>query len=234
MVKRWRKDPTESHVWVSILAKPRRSHFKRVQRASCCLSVLLTSMFADAMFYKLEGKSVQAIQMGPLTFSWKQVVIGIESAVIVTPINLLTVFLFQRGAEKSSNDNNRCPKATLLRCLAWFLFVCSCAISSAFSIFYSLCRQTGNRPIPSPARSRHKRHQISGSFVVKKSSDFAKKCQVAFGTASILIFCGYSIWGYVHFNSTRPGRKENRLMQLSSRNIAHPLERRLPSLFLFL
>ena len=138
VIKRWRKGLTESHIWVSVIAKPRRSRFTRVQRVSCCLSVLLTSMFANAMFYKIEGKSVQTIQIGPLAFSWRQVVIGIESALIVAPINIIIVFLFQKGAEKPMSNNNRCPKATLFRCLAWFLFVCSCAVSSAFSILYSL------------------------------------------------------------------------------------------------
>ena len=138
VVKRWQKGLTESHIWVSVIAKPRRSRFTRVQRVSCCLSVLLTSMFANAMFYKIEGKSVQAIQIGPLAFSWRQVVIGIESALIVAPINILIVFLFQKGAKRTTINTNRCPKARLLSCLAWLLFVCSCAVSSAFSIFYSL------------------------------------------------------------------------------------------------
>lgn len=52
MLKRWWRGLTETHLWVSVLAKPRRSRFTRVQRASCCLSVLLTAMFANAMVYE--------------------------------------------------------------------------------------------------------------------------------------------------------------------------------------
>ena len=140
VMKRWWKGLTESHIWVSVVAKPGRSRFTRVQRASCCLSVLLTAMVANAMFYELDGESEQVIQIGPLKFSWRQVIIGIESALIVAPINILIVFLFQKSAEKSADNTStrRCSKATLLACLAWFLLACSCAVSASFSIFYSL------------------------------------------------------------------------------------------------
>ncbi|XP_078376213.1 polycystin family receptor for egg jelly-like [Oculina patagonica] len=138
VVKRWWKGLTETHIWVSVVSKPRKSRFTRVQRASCCLSVLLTAMLANAMFYELDGKSEQVIQIGPLKFSWRQVVIGIESALIVAPVNIFITFLFQKGAEKSSSETLCCSKAKWLTYLAWFLFVCSCAVSAAFSIFYSL------------------------------------------------------------------------------------------------
>ncbi|XP_022787369.1 polycystic kidney disease protein 1-like 2 [Stylophora pistillata] len=138
VTNRWWKGLTESHIWVSVATKPIRSCFTRVQRASCCLSVLLTAMLANAMFYELDGGTEQIIQIGPLKFSWRQVIIGIESALIVAPINTLIVFLFQKGAERSESSTGHFPKATLLIYLAWFLLFCACAVSAAFSIFYSL------------------------------------------------------------------------------------------------
>ena len=134
VLKRWWKGLTETHVWVSVLAKPGRSPFTRVQRASCCLSMLLTAMFANAMFYKLDGKYEQVLQVGPLEFSSAQIVIGIKSALIVAPINIVTVFLFQKGASESLC----CSKANWLIYLAWFLLFCSTAVSASFTIFYSL------------------------------------------------------------------------------------------------
>lgn len=138
VLKRWRKGLTESHIWVSVAAKPRRNRFTRVQRASCCLSVLLTAMLANAMFYELDGKSEQVIQIGPLKFSWRQVIIGIESALIVAPINVLIAFLFRKGAEKTEEHTHRCSKEKWLICLAWFLSFCTCAVSATLTIFYSL------------------------------------------------------------------------------------------------
>ena len=111
VVTRWWKGLAETHIWVSVIAKPKRSRFTRVQRASCCLSVLLTAMLANAMFYELNGKSEQVIQIGPLKFSWKQVIIGIESALLVAPVNILIVFLFQKGTEKTHGQPTCCSKA---------------------------------------------------------------------------------------------------------------------------
>ncbi|PFX14626.1 Polycystic kidney disease protein 1-like 2 [Stylophora pistillata] len=138
VARRWRRGLVESHIWISVAAKLRRSHFTRVQRLSCCLSVLLTSMFANAMFYKLEGNYQQPIQVGPLKMSWRQVVTGFESALVVAPINIIIALFFQKGAEKYEKNNGYCHKGTLITGIAWFLLLCSCTVSAAFSIFYSL------------------------------------------------------------------------------------------------
>ena len=134
VVKRWWRGLTETHLWVSVLAKQRRSRFTRVQRAACCLSVLLTAMFANAMFYKLDGKSEQVLQVGPLKFSWHQIIIAFKSTVIVAPINMVIVFLFQKGASETAS----CCKAKCLIYLAWFFLFGSCGVSASFTIFYSL------------------------------------------------------------------------------------------------
>ena len=111
---------------------------KPLYKSTAAFSVLLTSMFANAMFYKLEGKYEQPIQVGPLKMSWRQVVTGIESALVVTPINIVIVFLFQKGAEKPATNNDYCLKGTLITAIAWCLLFFSCSVSATFSIFYSL------------------------------------------------------------------------------------------------
>ena len=56
-------------------------------------------MLANAMFYK-QDKAVAGsqISIGKFRFSWRQLVIGIQSAMIVLPINLLIVQLFRKAA----------------------------------------------------------------------------------------------------------------------------------------
>ena len=135
--REWFRGLTEKHVWVSVVAKPSRNRFTRVQRASCCLSVLLSAMFANAMFYQVEGQSEQIVQVGPLKFSWRQVVIGIESALIVAPINILIALLFQKGASESSNQTHSLSKWLVLH-IAWILWFSTCAVSATFSVCYSL------------------------------------------------------------------------------------------------
>lgn len=139
VLKRWWKGLTEKHIWVSVLAKPPRDPFSRVQRASCCLSILLSAMLANAMFYDLTGKSEQVIQVGPLKFSWRQVVIGVQSTLVVAPINILIAFLFQKGSSRTTNQlPRRCCVHNLNVYIAWFLCFCTCVVSATFSIFYSL------------------------------------------------------------------------------------------------
>ena len=65
-------------------------------------------------------------------------VTGIESALVMTPINIVIVFLFQKGAEKPATNNDCCLKGTLITAIAWCLLFFSCIVSAAFSIFYSL------------------------------------------------------------------------------------------------
>lgn len=139
VLKRWRKDLTEKHIWVSVLTKPASARFSRVQRASCCLSILFTAMLANAMFYELGGKSTQIIQVGPLKFSWRQVIIGIQSALIVAPINILIVFMFEKGSSANRDQKTTASAVSKwLMYIAWFLCFCTCAVSATFTIFYSL------------------------------------------------------------------------------------------------
>ena len=136
---RWLNGLTMKHIWVSVLTKPSRDRFSRMQRASCCLSVLLSAMLANAMFYELNERSTQLIQVGPLKFSWRQVIVGIQSALIVAPVNILIAFLFEKGSSRTSDQQQ--PGSTLHKWpvfLAWFLCFCTCVVSAVFTIFYSL------------------------------------------------------------------------------------------------
>ena len=94
---------SEGHLWLSVVTKPPGNKFTRVQRATCCLCLLLSAMLANALFYRTEKTEDPTIQIGPLKFSWRQIVVGIESALIVTPVNLLITSLFKNSAKKPSN-----------------------------------------------------------------------------------------------------------------------------------
>ena len=90
---------TDEHLWFSVAMRPARSHFTRCQRLSCCFCVLLCTMLANAMFYKQDlAVAGSQISLGSFKFSWRQLVIGIQSAIIVIPINLLIVQLFRKAA----------------------------------------------------------------------------------------------------------------------------------------
>ena len=60
--------------------------------------------------------------------------IAFKSALIVAPINIATVLLFQKGG----NETSCCHKTKWLTYLAWFFLFGCCGVSSSFTIFYSL------------------------------------------------------------------------------------------------
>ena len=96
------KSFSDGHLWLSVVTKSPASRFTRVQRATCCLSVLMASMLVNAMFYRTDKLPDPTIQVGPLRFSWRQLMIGLQSALIVTPINFLIMALFRRRRKPPS------------------------------------------------------------------------------------------------------------------------------------
>ncbi|PFX17783.1 Polycystic kidney disease protein 1-like 2 [Stylophora pistillata] len=102
-------DLTDSHLWFSVVWRPPQSPFTRVQRVSCCLSVLLCTMMANALWYESDTGRYSAVQLGPFEFSWEQVSIGICSSLIVFPINLLLVQIF-RHCRPEATRNHGCFK----------------------------------------------------------------------------------------------------------------------------
>lgn len=45
-----KKDMTDGYLWFSLVSRPTRSRFTRVQRLSCCLALLFATMIANAMW----------------------------------------------------------------------------------------------------------------------------------------------------------------------------------------
>ncbi|CAH1247746.1 SELP [Branchiostoma lanceolatum] len=87
------------HLWASVV-KPPVNHFSRVQRISCCLSLLMSFMSVNIMFYRGDRNFVpKPVTVGDteleLPFSWDTFIIGLESSLIALPINVLIVVLFR-------------------------------------------------------------------------------------------------------------------------------------------
>ena len=89
------KDLTDSHLWFSVVWRPPQSSFTRVQRVSCCFSLLLCTMMANAMWYEADQGNYTVVELGSFQFSWEQITIGICSSLIVFPINLILVQIFR-------------------------------------------------------------------------------------------------------------------------------------------
>ena len=93
----------DNHLWFSVAYRPARSPFTRLQRLSCCLSLLFSFMVATAMFYgsgPQPGDTSGSVQLGPININMRMLIIGIESALVVVPVNILIVALFRNSKAK--------------------------------------------------------------------------------------------------------------------------------------
>lgn len=104
----------DEHLWISVAAKPPQSNFSRVQRASCCLSILFCTMIANAMFYDSGRVDTSPVfYLGPLKISMRQLMIGIQSSLIIFPINLAITQLFRKSSTATTPTTEEKPKASL-------------------------------------------------------------------------------------------------------------------------
>ncbi|KAF7662063.1 hypothetical protein LDENG_00247400, partial [Lucifuga dentata] len=95
------KDFRDGHIWFSVISRPPHSTFTRVQRVSCCFSLLLCTMLTSIMFWGIPtDPSEQTMDLGHIEFTWQQIMIGFQSSIIMFPINLLIVSIFR----------NTCPQ----------------------------------------------------------------------------------------------------------------------------
>ena len=71
---------TDTHAWYSPAAHRMDSDFTTVQRLTCCLSLFMTYMLCNIMFYGIEAKSgaeEQSMDLGPTTITWTELRIGV-------------------------------------------------------------------------------------------------------------------------------------------------------------
>ncbi|PAA59473.1 hypothetical protein BOX15_Mlig010540g1 [Macrostomum lignano] len=94
------------HLWFSIFSRPTRSAFTRVQRISCCLSLLFLTMITNAMFFKssdnLEKRT--GITIGPITFTLDQLFISVVSTLIVFPPSIIIITFFKKCKAKAAGN----------------------------------------------------------------------------------------------------------------------------------
>ena len=100
------KELGDGHLWFSVITRPPTSPFTRLQRLSCCLSLLCCTMITNAMFYNIGGEKTQSnyvIFIGSLTIDYRSLIIGIQSSLIVFPVNLVLVQIFRSVRPKKTN-----------------------------------------------------------------------------------------------------------------------------------
>ncbi|XP_021346749.1 polycystic kidney disease protein 1-like 2 isoform X2 [Mizuhopecten yessoensis] len=100
---RTRQDLTDGHLWISVLSRPTQSVFTRVQRLSCCLSLLFLTMVSNAMWYgTIDTTQQQNVHLGPLSFSGQELIISITGSIIVVPVSIIIITFFKKAERRLS------------------------------------------------------------------------------------------------------------------------------------
>ncbi|KAM4723032.1 polycystin-1-like protein 2 [Rhinophrynus dorsalis] len=95
----------DGHIWYSVFSRSPRSPFTRVQRVSCCFSLLLCTMLTSIMFWGVPtDPAEQKMDLGKIEFTWQEVMIGFESSLLMFPINLLIVQIFRNIRPKRPKE----------------------------------------------------------------------------------------------------------------------------------
>ena len=97
-----KKKFSDGHLWFSVFSRPVRSNFTRLQRISCCISLLFCTMISNAMFYRQDteataNKAGTLMKIGPIQFTLTQLWISFIGTMIVLPVNLIVVTLFRKA-----------------------------------------------------------------------------------------------------------------------------------------
>ncbi|KAJ8417780.1 hypothetical protein AAFF_G00226230 [Aldrovandia affinis] len=113
----------DEHIWVSVVDPPRRSPFTRAQRVSCCMCLLLCTMAINILFWNKpsDQESPVIFSMGSLHVTWEDIMIGVESGLLMFPINILIITIFRSirprldkpDKQKNSNAQDQWPAATM-------------------------------------------------------------------------------------------------------------------------
>uniref|UniRef100_A0A8C6CI33 Polycystin family receptor for egg jelly n=2 Tax=Monodon monoceros TaxID=40151 RepID=A0A8C6CI33_MONMO len=80
-----------SHMWFSVFSGVIATPFSRLQRLSCCLAMLLSSLLCNIMFFNLNKEKEAASQEGKYL---RSMAIGMESVLITIPVQLMITSLF--------------------------------------------------------------------------------------------------------------------------------------------
>ncbi|XP_066291223.1 polycystin-1-like protein 2 [Branchiostoma lanceolatum] len=153
-----RSNLAEEHLFLSVAIMPEDSAFTRSERLGCCLSLLLMSMVSSAMWLREEigTQVVQAISLGPFSFTLNGVYTGVMTSITCLPVIMAIVLLFQYSRPSNKGDRRvrdvetggpaeapaqQGPAKRLphwCKYVAWVLVVLSAVGSAVFTALYSL------------------------------------------------------------------------------------------------
>ncbi|CAM9512545.1 unnamed protein product [Lampetra fluviatilis] len=135
---------SEGHLWFSVFFRPFKTNFSRVQRISCCVTLLFLMMIANAMWFGKKQAANEAgggVTVGPLSLT--DILISLLSSLVEVPVSLVVVLIFRNSRSESERPPGqksswRGPWPGGCRFVGWCLIVLTVLSSGFFTILYSM------------------------------------------------------------------------------------------------
>ncbi|CAH1263488.1 PKD1L3 [Branchiostoma lanceolatum] len=108
ITQRMSKDAHDGHLYYSMIGRPARSSFTRVQRLTCCMCTVYSTMVTNIMFF---GQGDKFDPPEPVRFmgvefelpiSLPEIMIGVQSAAMIVPVTSAIVFLYRNASPRPS------------------------------------------------------------------------------------------------------------------------------------
>lgn len=149
---------SENHLWLSIVVRPQRSLFTRVQRLSCLMSLLLLTMITNAMFFQTEDEETviaDTVRIGKLRLSLKTAYISVVGVLItVIPIMIITHLFKNTRVKKKIVKDGKSDKTVVksreitmeeeakyphwVIYISWIIVALSIIVPAFFMLLYSM------------------------------------------------------------------------------------------------
>ncbi|XP_073461960.1 polycystin-1-like protein 2 [Aquarana catesbeiana] len=98
----------DDNIWISVINHPARSVFTRIQKMSCCMCLFLCTMVINLMFWEMPQSNYPIIfSIGDINISWKDIMIAVESALLMFPVNLLIIYIFRNTQPKERKSGDK-------------------------------------------------------------------------------------------------------------------------------
>ena len=119
----FRRDLFDSHLWLSVVKRPRPSVYTRVQRLSTCLALLFLSMVASAMWFGTEPESNPGLKIGPVWISFHTLYVSVIASVVIIPPTIVIMNVFRRTRNRkrkckplpNDSSDQRCASGSQVR-----------------------------------------------------------------------------------------------------------------------
>jgi polycystin 1L2 len=93
---------TDNHLWLSIVLRPQRSNFTRVQRLISLTAFLFLTMLTNAMFFKSseDEEIADEVKIGFMRFSLTNLFTSIQSIAITTPPIVFVILIYRKSRQR--------------------------------------------------------------------------------------------------------------------------------------